>query len=330
MAPPKARPKDTPASPSQYSWLRRTCYKVVETKLFGGFVMGVIVANAIVLGLETMPYFRQHATAVLNWVNLICVGIYVAEAIAKLIAYRASYFKSGWNIFDFIITVSSVIPTGGVFSGMRVIRILRLLRTLRALRLISGIGQLRRIISALGRAIPGVGWTALLMVIMFYVAALIGIDLFGQDFPERFGGLGAAFSSLFELTTMEGWQDLVHPITAVYPSAWIYFLLFMVLASYILLNIVVGIVVDAIGGVARNGEAEEPDETGQSDTGSQLGGARAAEVHGNQPDDIVQRLAAIRAELDEIAELLEPAAEAVRQSPPPPRTRPESDPDHTL
>jgi voltage-gated sodium channel len=125
------------------------------------------------------------------------------------------------------------------------------------LRLISGVRQLRKIVQAVISSLPGIGWTALLMLLLYYIYAIIGIHLFREEWPELFGNFPEAFITLFSLTTMEGWQDTVYPFTDAYPASWIYFLSFLVIASFILLNLVVGIVVDNIDEMARIDEEEE-------------------------------------------------------------------------
>lgn len=223
--------------------MRQKITRFVELKRVERFILVIIVLNTIVLGLETSETLMSHVGTPLEILNHLFIGIYVVEAILKLIAYRGDYFKSGWNCFDFLIVVTSLIPVGGIFSGLR---ILRVFRGLRAFRLISGLKPLRRIVGSILRSLPGVSWTVLLMMIVYYVYSIIGIRLFRPEFPEEFGTLGASFTTLFELTTLEGWQDLVKPITALHPTAWLYFLTFIVIASFILLNVVLGIVVDSL------------------------------------------------------------------------------------
>jgi voltage-gated sodium channel len=191
---------------------------------------------------------------VMEAANTIFIAVYVVEMLLKVFAWRGSYFKNGWNVFDFLIVVISLVPTGGIFSG---VRILRVLRVLRSLRLITGVKQLRKIVQAVISSLPGIGWTALLMVLLYYIYAIIGIHLYREQWGALFGGFPEAFITLFSLTTLEGWQDIVYPFTDANPASWLYFLSFMVIASFILLNLVVGIVIDNIDEMSRIDAAEE-------------------------------------------------------------------------
>jgi len=233
---------------------------VVESKAFERTILAVIVANTVVLGLESVAAVDDRYGGLLNVLNIVCTAVYVVEAAVKIAAYRGGYFKDGWNDFDFVIVVTCLIPSGGVFGSLRILRLLRVIRALRALRLISGVRQLRRIVTAVIVALPGVGWAGALMILLYYLFAILGINLFRDEFPDRYGDFGKAFTTLFELTTLEGWQDIVKPIAAVHPAAWVYFIVFIVFASFILLNLVVGIVVDSIDEMSKMEEVEDVKE----------------------------------------------------------------------
>jgi voltage-gated sodium channel len=240
--------------------MRRKVKGFIENPLFDRSILFIIVLNTIDLGLETVPYLVQNFGSVLMVANLIFTAVYVIEAALKIFVYRGAYFKNGWNIFDFIIVITCLIPSGGAFGSVRIMRLLRVLRVLRALRLISGVKQLRKIVMTIIGALPGVGWAGVLMVLLYYVFSIIGIHLFSAEFPEQFGGFPQAFETLFELTTLEGWQDIVKPICEWEPFGWIYFLIFIVFASFILLNLVVGIVVDSIDEMSRQDAEEDAKE----------------------------------------------------------------------
>jgi voltage-gated sodium channel len=236
---------------------------IIENRLFERSILIIIVLNTIDLGLETVPVLVDDFGLILTIVNLIFTAVYVIEAGLKLFVYRGAYFKDGWNIFDFIIVITCLIPSGGVFGSVRILRLLRVLRVLRALRLISGIKQLRKLVMTVIGALPGVGWAGVLMLLLYYIFGIIGVHLFSTEFPEQFGGLPQAFETLFELTTLEGWQDIVKPICVWEPFGWAYFLIFIVFASFILLNLVVGIVVDSIDEMSRqDAEADAKENAG--------------------------------------------------------------------
>lgn len=240
------------ATPAKKS-MRQRITVLVEAKPFTRAIFVVIILNTVILGLETVPAISSRVGGLLNALNIIFIGVYVVEAALKLFAYRGGYFRSGWNVFDFIIVITCLVPTGGVFSGLRVVRVFRVLR---AFRLISGLKPLRKIVSAIVRSLPGVGWTFLLMMLVYYVFAIVGIHLFSDVYPQRFSSLPGAFGALFQLTTLDSWLTVVQPVVAVLPGAWVYFVLFMVISSFILINVVLGIVVDSMK-IARDDEEAE-------------------------------------------------------------------------
>ncbi|MCL2466719.1 MAG: ion transporter [Micrococcales bacterium] len=246
----------------------------------------MILLNAAVLGMETVPDVVDRYGGALNWFEYVFISVYVAEMLLKLFVYRRSYFRSKWNVFDFLIIVSSL-GFAWVFTGLRTLRILRVAT---ASRLVSRLRPLRRIASSIMGSLPGVGWTVLLTLVLYYIFAIVGIHLFRDENPERFGTLPAAFRTLFELTTLEDWQGNVFPITSVNGWAWIYFLIFILAASFVLVNVILGIVVDSLS-LHSEGEiieaAREPDATN---------------------DDILRsELAKLRAQIDHIAYLMDEA-----------------------
>jgi voltage-gated sodium channel len=246
--------------------MRQYAKKLVENERFEKIIIIVIIINTVVLGLLTSDNFSPQVILVLEIINKICIGIYIIEAIIKLFAWHLSYFKNGWNIFDFLIITMTLISNAGIFNGIRFFRIFRIFRSLAAFRLISSFKQLRKIVQAMILSLSGIGWTVLLMLSIYFIFAIIGIDLFKNDFPELFGSFPAAFVTLFSLTTMEGWQDTVFPVVEIMPFAWFYFLIFFVVAAFVLLDLIVGIIVDNISAVS----AKEEDESGKPDEIKQL------------------------------------------------------------
>ena len=218
---------------------------LVESRAFQTFIVIVIVTNAIGIGIQTGHLSEQVDTAlkIFDW---ICLGIYIAEAALKLFAYGSSYFKDGWNIFDFSIIVISLIPYSLLPIPVQVARILRLLRLARMFKLVSAFRQLRIIIEAVGRAMSGVAWTALLLVLVMYIFDIAGVSLFGEAFPEYFGDLGKGLFTLFQLVTLEGWADVAQDVMQVSPAAWAYFVPYVIISAFIMVNVVLGIILNAI------------------------------------------------------------------------------------
>ncbi|WP_300541363.1 ion transporter [Maricaulis sp.] len=213
----------------------------VESAPFRNFIMTLIVINAITLGLETYPYEGEWFTTWLPMLDTVIVGIFVVEILLKLVVYRHRFFLSGWNWFDLGVIVISILPTAGGFS------VLRALRIVRAFRLFSVMPDLRKVVEALLRAIPGRGAVIAVLGLMFYVSAVMATKLYGDAVPERFGTLADSAFSLFQVMTLEGWaSDVAIPVMETHPWAWIFFVVFIVLTSFAVLNLFIAIIVDSL------------------------------------------------------------------------------------
>ncbi len=217
----------------------------IEHNYTVNFILAAIIFNSIVLGLLTYPQIHKQYGSFLNLTCNICVIIFSIEIIIKLYVYKKSFFKDPWNIFDFILVAMSWIPTGGIFSSFRAFRVLR---ALRALRLVVRLQRLRIIVQAIIESIPNVGWASVLLLLIFYIFAIMGTTMFQEAFPEFFGTIGKSMFSLFQIMTLESWSmGIARPVIAVFPYAWIYFILFILSSSFIVMNVIVGVVVNAIG-----------------------------------------------------------------------------------
>ncbi|APR03160.1 MULTISPECIES: ion transporter [Pseudomonadota] len=246
----------------------------VESRAFQNFIIAVIVVNAITLGLETWPTAMAHAGSLLLALDQIALAIFVVEIVLKLVVYRASFFRSGWNVFDFTIVAITVAP---VDEGLAVLRSLRILR---ALRLISVLPSMRKVVSALLRALPGMGSVVSLLLLLFYIASVMATKLFAADFPDWFGSIGASLYTLFQIMTLESWSmGIVRPVMEAHPFAWIFFITFILLTTFAVLNLFIAIMVDAMSAT----EHVEQEET------------RTLVVEEHQA--VMSELQAIRAEL---------------------------------
>lgn len=215
--------------------------RIVESALFQRFVITVIVINAVTLGLETVPAAMETAGPVLKVLDKTALTIFVIELAMKLIVYRLSFFKNAWNIFDFVIVGVTLLPAGEGVS------VLRALRVLRVLRLISIVPSMRLVVQALARAIPGMGSVVALLVLVFYVASVMATKLFGEAFPDWFGDIGLSLYSLFQIMTLESWSmGIVRPVMTVFPYAWMFFVTFILLTTFAVLNLFIAIIVDAM------------------------------------------------------------------------------------
>ena len=173
--------------------------------------------------------------------DLACLTVFVVEIGLKLFAQRLSFFRNGWNIFDFVIVGIALIPGS---NGMSVLRALRILRVL---RVISVAPSLRRVVEGFITALPGMGSVFLLMGIMFYIGSVMATKLFGATFPEWFGDLGASAYSLFQIMTLESWSmGIVRPVMEVYPYAWAFFVPFILVTTFAVVNLLVGLIVNSM------------------------------------------------------------------------------------
>ena len=218
--------------------------RLVEAKLFQNFLIAVILFNAITLGLETTQFGKSNAN-LLHIIDLIILIIFTGELMLKLTVYRFKFFKSGWNWFDFIIVAISWAPTSGALSVLRAFRILRVLR------LFSVVPQMRRVIGALGHSLPGMASVIGVLAIIFYVSAVLATKLFGQhpdaNMQEWFGTIGASAYTLFQVMTLESWSmGIVRPTMELFPQSWLFFVPFIIITSFAVLNLFIGIIVDAM------------------------------------------------------------------------------------
>ena len=228
----------------------------VESTGFRVFIFIVILANSISIGLEishadSFAAQRPDAMLFLELFDSICLLIYIAEAAMKLYAYRLKYFKRAWNVFDFLIILLSVLPVVGVLPvPVQFLRVIRLIRVVRILKVISLFEQMQLIVEAIGKSISGVAWTALLLLVLVYVFDVIGVAAFGTTNPDLFGDLNVGAITLVE-AALSGWPDFAHDIAVEHPFGYAYFISYIVCSALIVLNVVVGIVVDAIQSSAQ-------------------------------------------------------------------------------
>lgn len=238
--------------------------KIVDGKVFQGIILFVIIFNCVLMGIETIKGLSEGALGVLATINMVCLWIFIAEIIIKILAYGLDYFKDPWNWFDMIIvgiSMASGLPFMAAFRAMRVLRVLKSLKALRGTKLIGSVKHLQVIIAAIIKSIPSILWTFILLMLIYYVFALIGVNLFGEAFPDWFGTIGKAMYTLFQVMTLESWSmGISRPVMEVYSFAWAYFVPFVLLSSFIVMNVVVGIVVNAISEVTAENTAEETKE----------------------------------------------------------------------
>ncbi|WP_424533818.1 ion transporter [Sphaerisporangium viridialbum] len=255
--------------------MRDRVRQALESQWFQRAIIAVIVVNAATLGVETSPSALASYGTVLHVVDRAALYVFVAELLAKMYVYRARFVRDPWNLFDTVIVAVSLMPTAGGLS------VLRALRILRALRLISVVPSLRRVVSALLTAVPGMASIALLLALVLYVASVMATKLYGTASPDYFGDLPTSLFTLFQTMTGDGWSDINRDVMEHHPSAWVFFVIFVLICTFVVLNLFIAVVVSAM-------EEEHQRERGPGDSG----GSVAAE------------LAALRAEIAALREAM--------------------------
>jgi len=214
---------------------------VLDSARFQNAIIGVILFNAVILGLETSKTVMADWGGLITVLDKICLGVFVVEIVAKLFARGLGFFRNGWNLFDFVIVAVSLLPTA---QGLSVLRALRILRVL---RVISVAPRLRRVVEGFVRALPGMGSVFLLMALIFYIGAVIATKLFAEAFPDWFGDLGLSAYTLFQIMTLESWSmGIVRPVMDVYPYAWLFFVPFIMVTTFAVVNLLVGLIVNSM------------------------------------------------------------------------------------
>ena len=235
-------------------------------------IIGVILFNAALLGLETSSHAMARAGGLIVVLDRICLAIFVVEILAKLFAFGGRFFRDGWNVFDFAIVGISLTP------GAQTLSVLRALRILRLLRIVSVAPRLRRVVEGFITALPGMGSVFMLMGLIFYIGSVMATKLFGDAFPDWFGTLGLSAYSLFQIMTLESWSmGIVRPVMDEFPYAWAFFVPFIMVTTFAVVNLLVGLIVNSMQEV----HSEESDAATDS-----------------YRDEVLRRLAAIEERLD--------------------------------
>ena len=274
----------TTGSSSQQG-LRARLRAWVEYPKVQNTIMVLIVINAAILGLETVKPVMDRVGPILLVIDSVILGIFVVEILLRIFAHRLAFFRDPWSLFDFTVVAIALFPASGPFA------VLRALRVLRVLRLLTLVPSMRRVVGALLESIPGLSSIALVLLLIYYVFAVMATKLFGANFPQWFGSIGESLYSLFQIMTLESWSmGIVRPVMEVHPFAWLFFVIFILIATFTMLNLFIAIIVNAMHSFTEQ-EAEE--------TRREVDDAR---IHIEA--DLHQEVAALRAEIAELKELL--------------------------
>ena len=237
----------------------KVCDRIVSSFYFQMFIVSIILANAVIIGMETYPAMAFSYGSLLHALDKVFLGIFIVEILMKIISCGRrplDFFKSGWNTFDFIIVAAVFVPG---LEGQATL--LRLIRLLRVLRLLSSLPGLQVLVMALVHSIPRIGQMAMLAGLLFYIYAVIGVTLFAEHDPEHWGTLHISLLSLFRTLTLEDWTDLMYKGMELYPLAWIFFVSFVLLGTFVVFNMLIGIILNSMEEAREAINAEHEDQS---------------------------------------------------------------------
>lgn len=272
--------------------IRARLSSFLESARVQRLIIALILVNAVTLGLETSPAVVDRVGGWLYALDRAILAVFVVEIGLKLFAQGLRFFRNPWNLFDATVVGVALVPAT---TGLSV---LRAFRVLRVLRLVSVVPSMRFVVESIARALPGLGSIALLLVLFFYVFSVMATKLYGAEYPQWFGSLGASMFSLFQIMTLEGWADIAREIMQGHPYAWLFFIVFILLATFTVLNLFIAIIVNAMQ--AQHDGADVREAAQAAGNGSHAPSPAAG--------DGAAQLAALRAEVGELRQLLREAS----------------------
>jgi len=241
--------------------IRNKLQVFIENSSIQNIIITLIIINAVVLGLETSKGIMEQMGHVLIALDKAILAIFVVEIAIRLYVHRLSFWKDPWSIFDFSVVAIALIPASGPLA------VLRALRVLRVLRLLTMVPSMRRVVGALLAAIPGLGSIAVVLAILYYVFAVIATNLFAETYPQWFGTIGASLYTLFQIMTLESWSmGIVRPVMQQYPYAWAFFIPFILIATFTMLNLFIAIIVNAMQKYSESEHQETMDKLQEAQT----------------------------------------------------------------
>jgi voltage-gated sodium channel len=265
--------------------LRTRLQRFIEQPRVQQGIIVLILLNTAILGMETSATLMARAGRLLLALDQLILAVFVAEIAIRLYVHRLAFWRDPWSVFDFAVIAIALVPASGSFA------VLRALRVLRVMRLLSMVPSMRRVVGALLAAIPGLASIALVLLILYYVSAVIATNLFGAEYSDWFGTLGRSLYTLFQIMTLESWSmGISRPVMEAFPYAWAFFIPFILVATFTILNLFIAIIVNAMQSV---GEQEH-----------QATVAAVAHAHDHIEADLHHEVRAMRAELRELKALL--------------------------
>ncbi|MBP7663219.1 MULTISPECIES: ion transporter [Shewanella] len=269
--------------------LQARVISLVEQNWFGHFILTLILINAVQLGMETSASLMAQYGTLLMSLDKVLLSVFVVELLLRIYAYRGKFFKDPWSVFDFTVIVIALIPASGPLA------VLRSLRVLRVLRVLTIVPSMKRVVSALLGSLPGLASIATVLLLIYYVFAVIATKIFGGTFPEWFGTIADSFYTLFQIMTLESWSmGISRPVMEVYPYAWVFFVPFILVATFTMLNLFIAIIVNTMQTFSDEEHALEREQDKQ--------------VLEQEQRQMHEELKAIRLELQQLQTLLRSAA----------------------
>lgn len=221
--------------------LRAMLHRLIDQPWFNRFILTLILLNALILGMETSATLMAQYGPLLLALDKIMLAVFVLELLLRIFVHRLAFFKDPWSLFDFAVVAIALIPASGPLA------VLRSLRVLRVLRVLSMVPSMKRVVSALLGSLPGLASIALVLLLIYYVFAVIATKLFSAAFPEWFGSIGASFYTLFQVMTLESWSmGISRPVMEQFPYAWLFFVPFILVATFTMLNLFIAIIVNTM------------------------------------------------------------------------------------
>jgi len=231
----------TPVAPASAAGWQDRLRAFIDRPATQRTILALILVNAVILGLETSPSLMAAHGPLLVVLDQAILGVFVVEIAARLLVHRLAFFRDPWSVFDFVVVGVALVPATGQLA------VLRALRVLRVLRILTIVPSMRRVVGALLSAIPGLSSIALVLLLIYYVFAVIATNLFAATYPEWFGDIGRSLYTLFQIMTLESWSmGIARPVMENFPYAWAFFVPFILVATFTMLNLFVAIIVSAM------------------------------------------------------------------------------------
>ena len=288
--------------------LCQLCARIADSTRFQSFIIAVILANAIVLGLQTYEAIEHDAGDVLVTLDHVFLGVFVVEILIRLLAYGPhlrgfrDFFREGWNVFDFVVIGAAFMP------GLREnATLLRLIRLLRVVRIVSVLPDLRVLLRGMVRSLLPIATMGVVGILLLYVYGMVGWILFHEELPDQWGTIGDSMLTLFVVMTLENFPQYMEEATAVHPQAWIFFVSYVLVASFLVINVLIAIIINSIE-EARRDQALEAVLAGKEGLDADLDEAGASF---NARERAAMRVHALRDALEELEEELGIADETV-------------------